>query len=96
MKRIIFIFTLLIVCVLMMNAQSNNLSKSIGTGIYTRDTLTASVDTAIITTDQAGEIFQRFVLQAYTTAGVDTLSVYTMGRDNKFYIKRTVIDSAQL
>jgi hypothetical protein len=95
MKRVICltIWLMILACSISLS-QSNNLNKSIGTGTYTRDTLTASVDTAVVTTDQAGENFQRFVLQAYTTIGADTLSLYTKSRDNKFYIKRMLIDSA--
>jgi hypothetical protein len=93
MKKIIKLFILIVCFALTVNAQSNNLNKSVASGDYfSRDTLTASVDTADIATGQAGVNYSRWVIQIYTTTGTDTINVYTKSNDGKYWIQRSLQD----
>jgi hypothetical protein len=93
MKRSILLFLFIFTGTLY--SQSNNINKTISPGkTYARDTLTAAVDTADISTASAGENFQRWTIQVYTTTGTDTLSVFTKSRDNGFWIQRSLTSMA--
>lgn len=97
MKRVIvFLIFGLVIAGLFQTAysQSDNLAKTIGVGNYTRDTLTASVDTAVIDCAQYGINYQRWVVQAYATTGTDTLKVAIQSADGQFWITTALTNTA--
>jgi hypothetical protein len=95
LKRLIALLILGLVVASLSFAQSNNLNKTIGTyEYYSRDTLTASVDTEDISTGQAGIAFKRWVIQAYNPTGADTVNVYIKSRDGQFWMPVAVTNTA--